>query len=274
MKNRNILPIRLIRIAKDLSETELAEIFEVSSEYTFEVLKGLRTMDKKLLARGLQKMNIRIQDYEELRLFCEKLDDSEMPSNEKYKLALMKSLSLLNPDLKEKENKGSEDNLSKTYGLKELKDILGSIIKNQIVGDVNLREAEEFLAWLNTYTKYCFLEQKEKWQRITRETLYQELNPAYQVPNIWSNIYYRIEILHDFMNAGEIMQVFDEAKSWEEVDKILDKEGYPDDAITRLTNLLITFWPHGVEFVDRYLKDRLEQDKKFLENYENAKKNR
>ncbi|MBE6160474.1 MAG: helix-turn-helix transcriptional regulator [Lactobacillales bacterium] len=107
----NIVPLRIIRIAKDLSMEEMANNFMVTKAYISAVEKGDRKMKIQTLKFGLDNMNINLDDYFQLEKFSEELLDSELSNSDKFKFMLIKTLGIVSIKLKVK----SEEILEKYY---------------------------------------------------------------------------------------------------------------------------------------------------------------
>jgi len=266
MRNLNILPLRLIMIAKDLNQTEFAKYFAVTRAYISAILKGQRVMDEETLINGLNNLGISVIEYTKLSSFCEMLDTFKINDMAKYRFGLIKAIGAVDAELKEQADTFLQQYFPEFNGLKGVKEVLADVIAKQLVGISKSDLAESY----NSYTKYCFPELKEEWNRMTRVIVYQPLTLNKDMI-IDPNVYGRVNTLANFMEAGEIMQTFFETKSWEEVDKVLDRQGHTGYTFSGMANVLILFSPMGVEFVDRYTKDRLERDQGFRDNYIVAK---
>lgn len=169
------------------------------------------------------------------------------------------------------------------YNTEKLKDILSNVrICTQLYCTVNGKihsiEAESYLSWINEYSKYCLPEMVNSWQEVTRHLIYSPLvlRPGVEVtPEIKTmidiNEYNIIRDLYDFMNAGKIMQVYDETASWEEVDKVLNEQGHSGYSFSGLSNMMILYSPIGVDFIERYEPSRIKRDKEFKKYYDKAK---
>ena len=67
------------------------------------------------------------------------------------------------------------------------------------------------------------------------------------------------------------MRSYDETRSWEEIDKVLDSQVHTGSTFAALISLLILYWPGGVAFADRYDPTRIDVNEKFKIDYEQAK---
>ena len=96
----NLNPIRMIRISKDLTKSELAEYFKVSSTFMGLVENGKRKFKIQVLKYGLDNLGISLEDYDTLVEFSEFLSSQDLSDNTKYRFMLMKTIGIINPDLK------------------------------------------------------------------------------------------------------------------------------------------------------------------------------
>lgn len=169
------------------------------------------------------------------------------------------------------------------YKSKQIKEILDSIRLNTLLhitkdGKIDCPEADNFIAWIDGYAKYCIPEMQEKWKEAIRKILNGTIvpKPKYQSDTkvqeiVISNDYTIIDNLYNFINAGEIMQTYEETKSWEEVNKIVDKQGHSGWTLSGLLNIMIQYSLIGVEFVDLVDQDRINRDESFKKLYDEAK---
>lgn len=145
-------------------------------------------------------------------------------------------------------------------------------------GKINCPSAEDYLAWINQYSRFCIPEMKESWEETTRNIIYSPLvpKPEYQDDSlakelVESNNYAIIDYLYNFMDAGRIMQTYDETKSWEKVDEVLDEQGHSGLTFSGLMNVIIQYSKIGADFVDRYDPDRVKRDRIFKAYYKKSK---
>lgn len=171
----------------------------------------------------------------------------------------------------------------KKYSSEEIRKILEDVKtcaqlfctkNNKVYSDM----AEEFINSLGEYAKYCYPEMTSRWELRIRENIYGPLVPRGVIPfndRIERVIKTRdmaiIDTLFNFINAGEIMSAYDETKSWEEIDRILDIQGHTGSTFSALISILILYWPLGVAFADRYDPTRKDINEKFKVDYEQAK---
>lgn len=169
------------------------------------------------------------------------------------------------------------------YNSKQLEKILDEVractlffvTKN---GKIDCPSAEEYLTWINQYSKYCIPEMAESWKENVRKIIYSPLVPKPEHQDnpiakdlINNNNYVIIDNLYNFMNAGKIMQVYNDTKSWEEVDKVLTEQGHSGYTFSGLLNVIIQYSLIGVEFVDKYDPNRIKRDKNFKKVYNQSK---
>ena len=110
-KEINISPIRMIRIAKDLTMEEMAQFFLVTRAYISAIEKNKREFRLRTLKFGLNNLNISLNDYFILEEFSQELLNSELCNRDKYKFMLIKTLCILEPD-----EKNSSEEILEKYG--------------------------------------------------------------------------------------------------------------------------------------------------------------
>jgi len=169
------------------------------------------------------------------------------------------------------------------YNSAAIKDILNEVtICTQLFctknGEIYSTSAEEFLEWINEYTKYIIPEKVDTWKKVTRKCIYSPLVLKHDIEItkpiqrlIESREYAIIDNLFNFIDAGEIMKTFDETKSWDEVYKVLQEQGHSGWTFSGVLNVMINFSSLGVEFVDRYAPYKLDRDEGCKELYEEMK---
>ena len=97
-KKNSLVPLRFIRIAKDMKLKEMAEAFEVTLAYISAIEKSERNIKKQTLLVGLNNLNINYVDY--LETLLERKLDRVIVSNTKIKRKTIKNYN--------KENKSVE----------------------------------------------------------------------------------------------------------------------------------------------------------------------
>lgn len=97
-KEINITPIRMIRIIKDISMEEMADLFMVSKAYISAIENNQRKFRIQTLKYGLDKLNISLENYYILEEFSQELLITELPDRDKYKFMLIKTLGVVEPD--------------------------------------------------------------------------------------------------------------------------------------------------------------------------------
>jgi len=104
MKAKNLFnttPIKMIKIVKDMSAVEMATCFGVTTAYMHYVENGERNFRIQILKYGLDNLGITMDEYNELMEFKKFLENKELEDKEKFKYALMKTIGVLTPEVKE-----------------------------------------------------------------------------------------------------------------------------------------------------------------------------
>lgn len=169
------------------------------------------------------------------------------------------------------------------YNSQKIREILSEIRVCTLLsctndGKVYSSSAEEYLEWLGEFTKYCIPEMKNDWMDTIRKIIYGVLviKPKFDDdPDIQevirNNEYAIIDHLYDFMNAAEIMKVYDETHSWDSVNEVLREQGHSGWTFSGLSNIMIKYSLIGVDFIEKFDSDRISRDKNFREYYNKAK---
>lgn len=97
----NTAPLRLIKIAKNLTTLEMAKHFECSSAYINAIENETRDMHFRTLKYGLDNLGITIGEYDELVEFRKSLSEKDLEDKEKFKYMLMKTIGVITPEIKE-----------------------------------------------------------------------------------------------------------------------------------------------------------------------------
>ena len=100
-KNTSIMPLRMIRIAKDLNMEQMAEYFLVTKAYISALEKGKREMNFRTLKYGLDNLGITLDNYSDLDGFREYIEKQPLDQQSKFKFMLIKTLGVVSPELKE-----------------------------------------------------------------------------------------------------------------------------------------------------------------------------
>jgi len=119
MKERknSLVPLKFIRIAKDMKSKEMAEAFGVTTAYISAIETTSRNIRKQTLIYGLQKLNINYADYLELEALSYELSLREdIDDLKKYRIMLIKAIGVINPTLKQ-----NCEELLNTYYIKQEK---------------------------------------------------------------------------------------------------------------------------------------------------------
>lgn len=99
-KQINITPMRMIRIAKDLTMTDMANYFMVTPAYIGVLEKNQRKIKIQSLKFGLDNLGISLDDYFLLENFSKNLLNDNISDECKYRYMLIKTLGVVNPELK------------------------------------------------------------------------------------------------------------------------------------------------------------------------------
>lgn len=101
-KKNNLVPLKFIRIAKDITAKEMSESFKVTPAYIYAVESGERNLKEQTLIYGLNNLNINYEEYLELESLSYELSlKDEIDNYEKYKIMLTKAIGVINQELKE-----------------------------------------------------------------------------------------------------------------------------------------------------------------------------
>lgn len=165
------------------------------------------------------------------------------------------------------------DNMEKKYTSEDIKTILEKVVVSHQWyltrdGKIYEPEAEEFINWLNSFTKYCFPFRSDVWKNNIRELIY---NP--KVPRIGVKITDELKdyldedksciigALYHFIDAAEVMEVYATTKSWEEVARTVSNQGHSGHTFSCMRDVLLDYSLMGVEFIDRFDPDSINKDK-------------
>ena len=100
MANKKLIPLRLIRIVKNMDAKEMATYFDISTPYISSMENGNRKINDDILLRGLTNLGIDLQEYNELEDFCNALTESDLDYQDQYRYALMKAIGAISPGFK------------------------------------------------------------------------------------------------------------------------------------------------------------------------------
>lgn len=100
MASKRLIPLRLIRIVKNMDAKEMATYFNISSPYMSSIENGNKRINEEILQRGLNNLEIDIKEYEELEKFCVDLMESDLEYQDQYRYALLKALGAIHPGFK------------------------------------------------------------------------------------------------------------------------------------------------------------------------------
>ncbi len=146
-------------------------------------------------------------------------------------------------------------------------------------GKIYSPSAEEYLSWLGQFKKYCIPEMASEWEITIRKIIYSTVVLKAQFKDdpraqeiIDDDDCSIINSLHHFMDAGEIMKIYDETHSWEEVYELLQDQMHTGSTFSGLSDVIIQYSLIGVDFIDRFDSDRVVRDREFRKNYNKSKK--
>lgn len=77
--------------------------------------------------------------------------------------------------------------------------------------------------------------------------------------------------LYQYIDTCKVLKTWNDTHSWEEIDKVLHKQGHSGYSFSGVANMMLKYSDIGVEFIDRYCPDRIERDSNFAEIYNNTK---
>lgn len=169
------------------------------------------------------------------------------------------------------------------YRLKQLEEVLDNVRTSTLMhctnnGKIVSSYAEEYLRWIGEYSKYCIPEMVDSWNEENRKIIYSPLvpNPNYRedprvreliIRNNWKIT----DELDSFAYAGEIMKLYDETHSWEDIDKLLHEQGHTGWSFTGVVNTMLKYSMIGVQFVDKYYPGKRNIDPNFRKLYDERK---
>ena len=104
--------------------------------------------------------------------------------------------------------------------------------------------ANKYVAKMSKYSKYCKEEEQENWTKGIENVI----SYAGEVSN-----YTLTDELHSYQDAGEIMKFMDSNNDWEEIKKVVNKQGHTGATMSLLGQKLLQFSPNGVEFVEQII---------------------
>ncbi len=143
-------------------------------------------------------------------------------------------------------------------------------------------EAEGFIQAVMAYSPLVRPEKVKEFELVLRRYVYGcvALPETFDEKDLWNTTVERAEEMNTLAVVNSIYQLidycnvvkkWDDTQSWEEIDKVLHKQGHSGYSFSGLANMMIRYSDIGVEFVDKYCPDRLERDSDFAEIYNNAK---
>ena len=169
--------------------------------------------------------------------------------------------------------------MEKKYTSKDIRKILESVVvstqlfltKNGKVWDP---EAEEFINYLNSFTKYCFPFRCDDWEKNIRELVYgpKVLKPGIEITNkLKEYLDYDKDIIinaiYHYIDAAEVMEAYATTHSWEEVQRIVNNQGHGGYTFECLRDILLDYALMGTEFADRFSPNSINKDENFKKAY-------
>ena len=88
---------------------------------------------------------------------------------------------------------------------------------------------------------------------------------------IENNNYVIIDHLYNYMNAGQIMKTYNDTKSWQEVDKVIEEQGHSGWTLSGLLNIMVQYSLIGTDLVDKYDTTKNQRDHNFQKMYDKSK---
>ena len=169
--------------------------------------------------------------------------------------------------------------MKKKYNSKYIRNILeGVVLSAQLYLTKNGRiwdpEAEEFINYLNGFTKYCYPFRCDDWKKNIREIIYSPKVPRPGVEITDELKEYLdmdktiiINAIYHFIDAAEVMEVYAKTHSWDEVEKTVNNQGHSGLTFGALRNILLDYALMGTEFADRFSPHSVDVDENFRKAY-------
>ena len=126
-------PLKLIRIVNNKEIKDIADIFNVSSEYIIDVENDKEEMKYEVLCAGLKKLNISYDDYMELKEFIDKATKADISSEEMFARSLAKAMGISYKYLKRKADEIAIIPRRDSLLLKKQRDKTKVVIENPII---------------------------------------------------------------------------------------------------------------------------------------------
>ena len=104
--------------------------------------------------------------------------------------------------------------------------------------------ANKYVDKMSKYSKYCKDEEQENWVKGIENVI----SYAGEV-----NDYTLTDELHSYQDAGEITEIMSSNNDWEEIGKVVKKQGHSGATMSSLGQKLLYFSPYGVEFVEKII---------------------
>lgn len=104
--------------------------------------------------------------------------------------------------------------------------------------------ANDYVANMSKYSKYCKDEEQDNWTKGIESVI----SYSGEV-----DTYTLTDELYSYQNAGEIMEFMASNNDWEDIKKVVNKQGHTAATISSLSQKLLYFSPNGVEFVEQII---------------------
>ncbi len=168
------------------------------------------------------------------------------------------------------------------YSYNDLKDIIEDVRMSYQWyitrdGEIFSANAENFLESISIYAQFCIPETAESFLKDIRYIVYHPKIPQLVIKDkekeeivkqiVKNNTDFIIENLFDYINACQIVETYAETNSWKEVETKLHEQGHSGYTFSGLSNVLIKYFPMGVEFIDKFAATRTSRDKEFNKYY-------
>ena len=101
MTTNRLNVLKAIRITLDLSIKEFSDKLNTHQSYISEIESGKRPITSKFRMKLKEVYKIKLYEIMELQEFIDDLESSELTHLEKYRFILIKTLGIVNKDLKE-----------------------------------------------------------------------------------------------------------------------------------------------------------------------------
>ena len=142
-------------------------------------------------------------------------------------------------------------------------------------GKVYSCEAEEFIENMKEFNIYLKPDKIDLWNNEIRRIIYDTfayISTANDEPGVKRTVEARrariIGDLFAYINAGEIMRVYKQTNSWDEVYKTLQEQSHSGNTFSEVALVIKEFSVFGLEFIQKYAPHMIKENKKEVEDYE------